>query len=90
MRPLFVGFAIYRDKLQWFPRKFYELDLHKVAICIKQNCRPYPCKGRFAGAVAVAKRRICKSVDERLVPCVPRKRACLIGGWEKAILWPLW
>ena len=78
MRPLFAGIASYRNKLQWFPGKFCEPDLQKVAICIEQKCRPYYRKCRFALEVAVAKQRILKSMDERLVPRVPRKRTCLI------------
>ena len=63
MRPHFADLASY-----------HEPDPHKVVICIEQKRRPYPRKCRFARAVAVAKRRIFKSVDERLVPRVPRKR----------------
>ena len=74
MRPHFAGLASDRDTLQWFPGKFYEPDPHKVVICIEQKRRSYPGKCRFARAVAVAKRRIFKSADERLVSRVPRKR----------------
>ena len=37
MWPLFVGFAIYQDKLQWFPGKFYEPDLHLMALRMSES-----------------------------------------------------